>query len=146
VHIRRGDAGARKLSDEYYLGAMWALRDVFYSALAKLTGKSRIHFWIHTNSVNALGSDFLRQNDTTILQSPMRTTTDSVGREAETKEMIRHFLNADALVLSRSSLSFSLAMLANKTSTIFPACETDRPLARFGWQPFDCHPVLPRNK
>jgi hypothetical protein len=130
VHIRRGDAGARILADAVFLGAMRLVR-------ARLGTNSTMRFLVHTNDPRPLSRALLDAPGIELYQSPMRHTEESVGRENETLRLIEHFLTADVLILSRSSLSYSLAMLAN-TTTFFPACENDRPLWLLGWTPFPC--------
>mmetsp|Transcript_4686 Transcript_4686/g.4819 ORF Transcript_4686/g.4819 Transcript_4686/m.4819 type:complete len:306 (+) Transcript_4686:9-926(+) len=121
VHIRRGDARVRYLPVDYYKTAMDYLRHHF--SLPPI-------FWIVTDDPRWPGHRKLKQNPVT-----HKTYRDVVlPRLADSLALFRSFhrmVMADAIILSRSSLSSAAALLSNASVLIASSKHNRTP--REGW-------------
>jgi hypothetical protein len=109
-HIRRGDAITRSsLDNGYYLRIFAAVR------LRLDEEGAQYRFWVHTD------------DDNETIQAAFSAADTSIMRNAPMRLLAHQMITADVFITSISSLSYSFALLAN-TTTLFPACDSSRPL------------------
>jgi hypothetical protein len=126
MHVRRGDSGGRGVPTEWYWNVLAKLSELNRSA------KHRVRYYVHSDNPN-IYAEFHGSNVTIIEPYTFLCGGFYTPSNGSLELFAQQMLGSDLIVASISSLSHTLALLANR-AVIYPLSDDSRPnAAELGW-------------